>query len=193
MSDTVEIRDRVRELRRVPAGDLKANPKNWRTHPDDQRRALAGVLESVGFADAVLARELEDGTLELIDGHLRADELPPDYMVPVLVLDLSADEADVVLATHDPLAALAGRDGDLLSDLIDSIQTDNADLARLLRSIELDDEIARDVAEQTAEEIPASKYSEQYGVIVLCEGETHQQTVYAELLEAGHTCRVVVT
>lgn len=37
------------------------------------------------------------------------------------------------------------------------------------------------------------RYKEQYGVIVICESETHQEAVYNELKEAGYTCKVVVT
>ncbi len=65
------IRDRIVELRRVPAAELRANPKNWRRHPETQARALRSVLEQVGYAGALLARETAEG-LELIDGHLRA-------------------------------------------------------------------------------------------------------------------------
>lgn len=43
----MQIRDRIRELRRVPARELRANPRNWRTHPQRQREALAGVLAVV--------------------------------------------------------------------------------------------------------------------------------------------------
>ena len=63
------IRDRIVDFRRVPASSLIPNPSNWRTHPEEQRAALAGVLESVGIVDAVIARETPNG-LELIDGHL---------------------------------------------------------------------------------------------------------------------------
>ena len=83
----MRIRDRVRELRRVRARDLLANPKNWRIHPKAQTAALRGLLGEVGYADALLARELSDGRLQLIDGHLRA-ETTPSAMVPVLILDL---------------------------------------------------------------------------------------------------------
>ena len=65
----MKIRDRIKEFNRVPAKDLLPNPKNWRTHPDQQADALKGVLSEIGFADAVLARETEDG-LMLINGHL---------------------------------------------------------------------------------------------------------------------------
>ena len=68
------IRDRVLELRRVPASELHSNPANWRRHPKAQRAALAAMLRQVGFAGAALARETADGSLELIDGHMRAEE-----------------------------------------------------------------------------------------------------------------------
>jgi ParB-like chromosome segregation protein Spo0J len=65
----MQIRNRIKELRHVPASDLRPNPKNWRTHPKAQQDALRGILAEVGMADACLARELDDGTLMLIDGH----------------------------------------------------------------------------------------------------------------------------
>ncbi len=55
------IRDRIRELRRVPASALLANPKNWRRHPAAQQAALRGVLAEIGYADALLARETPEG------------------------------------------------------------------------------------------------------------------------------------
>lgn len=86
------FRDRIRELRRVPAGELQADPRNWRRHPENQKRALRGVLAEIGYADALIAREDQEGGLILIDGHLRA-ETTPDQMVPVLVTDLTEQEA----------------------------------------------------------------------------------------------------
>ncbi|MBC7240172.1 MAG: hypothetical protein H5T71_08750, partial [Chloroflexi bacterium] len=112
----MHIRDRIKELRRVRAGDLRPNPRNWRIHPDKQRAALRGILAEIGYADALLARELADGTLELIDGHLRA-ETTPDAVVPVLILDLDEQEAAKLLALLDPLANLAEADTEALADL----------------------------------------------------------------------------
>ena len=100
------IRDRIVELRRVRASELRHNPKNWRTHPTGQRNAVRGVLADVGYVDALLARQRDDGQLELVDGHLRA-ETTPDEVVPVLVLDVNEAEADKLLAVLDPLVGLA--------------------------------------------------------------------------------------
>lgn len=120
------LRDRIVELRRVPARDLIPNPKNWRRHPEAQSRALRSVLEDVGYADALLVRETPEG-LVLIDGHLRA-ETTPDQTVPVLVLDVSEDEAAKILATLDPLAGMAVTDEEALSLLLETVTIDSAEL-----------------------------------------------------------------
>lgn len=134
------VRDRIKELRRVKASSLHANPRNWRTHPETQQQAMRGVLEAIGYADALLARELPDGSLELIDGHLRA-ETTPDQEVPVLIVDLDQDEAHTLLAVLDPLAALAETNTDALASLLCESQTDNDALAALLDTIAADNGI----------------------------------------------------
>jgi DNA modification methylase len=130
--DKIRIQDRIRELRRVRARDLLSNPKNWRRHPKAQADALRGLLTEIGYADALLARELPDGRLMLIDGHLRA-ETTPDAQVPVLVLDVSAEEADKILLTLDPLAAMAESDAERIKQLLQTVRTDNQALEELLR------------------------------------------------------------
>ena len=47
-----------RRLRRVPARELIANPRNWRRHPARQAAALRGLLQEVGYADALVCGEL---------------------------------------------------------------------------------------------------------------------------------------
>ena len=113
---SMTIRNRITRLEYVKAGTLQPDSRNWRRHPKAQRDALQTVLASVGYADAVIAREV-DGQLVLIDGHLRAD-LDPDQVIPVLVTDLDEHEAGQVLATLDPLAAMATADNDALETLV---------------------------------------------------------------------------
>ncbi|MCL4368482.1 MAG: DNA methylase [Actinobacteria bacterium] len=110
------IRDRTVELRRVRAEELIANPRNWRRHPPAQVAALQSVLEEIGYAGALVARETQDGLI-LIDGHLRAG-LEPTQVVPVLVVDVTEAEADTLLATLDPIAAMAETDLDALTALL---------------------------------------------------------------------------
>ena len=116
------MRSRIIELRSVKASELLPDPRNWRRHPPAQRNALRAMMDEVGVVDAVIARETSDG-LMLVDGHLRAG-LDPDATLPVLVVDLDEAEAGQVLATLDPLAAMATEDGDALTALLDSITGD---------------------------------------------------------------------
>jgi len=127
----MKIKNRVKELRIVPASELLPNPKNWRTHPESQKNALRGVLSEVGMADACLARELPDGSLMLIDGHLRAETVA-DAKVPVLILDVTEAEADKILATLDPLAAMAEKDAEQLASLLGDLKEQNDNLAALV-------------------------------------------------------------
>lgn len=130
----MEIKDRIVDFRRVPASELRPNPKNWRVHPDGQKQGLKTVLAEIGMADAVIARTMEDGGLELIDGHLRTETLT-DTPIPTLIVDLNDAEADTVLATLDPLASLASPDLKALSSLMQGLDTENDSLNILLEDI----------------------------------------------------------
>ncbi len=99
------MKDRVKEFKRIPASELNANPKNWRTHPREQVQMFEELMEEVGFADVVVVREV-DGGYELIDGHMRTGMLPNEE-IPAIVVDLNDEEADLLLATMDPLGAMA--------------------------------------------------------------------------------------
>ena len=123
----MKIRNRIKELRNVLASTLKPNPKNWRTHPQAQSEAMRGILAEIGYADSLIARELPDGTLMLIDGHLRA-ETTPDEMVPVQIVDLTEAEADKLLLSLDPLAAMAESNAAAMKQLCDDAETNNAAL-----------------------------------------------------------------
>jgi DNA modification methylase len=130
----VNIRDRIKELRRVPADQLQPNPKNWRKHPESQANALRGILAEVGIASAVLARETPEGGLMLIDGHLRTETLH-NAEIPVLVLDVSEEEADKILATIDPLGAMAEADADKLRELLEEVETASEALADMFTEL----------------------------------------------------------
>tara|TARA_R110000737_G_scaffold152341_1_gene181618 strand:+ start:972 stop:1517 length:546 start_codon:yes stop_codon:yes gene_type:complete len=125
------IRDRIKDLRRVKASDLKDHPQNWRTHPDVQRRAVDGLLREVGFAGAIVAYEDEGGELVIIDGHLRAEQTG-ETEVPVLVTDLSEAEARLVLATFDPIGELAATADVELTELLKSVEAEDAAVQELL-------------------------------------------------------------
>ncbi|MEN1679469.1 MAG: ParB N-terminal domain-containing protein [Planctomycetota bacterium] len=179
------VQDRVKELRRVRAGDLTTHPENWRTHPKHQRRAMRAVLSEVGYADALVARELPDGRLQLVDGHLRA-ETTPDATVPVLVVDLDDAEAAKVLLTHDPIAAMAGADAERVSSLMAKTESDSKPLHELLDRL-----LAKCQAPMDASDRPEIELPESYQVVVECKDETDQEAIFTRMREEGYRCRVL--
>lgn len=184
----MQIRDRIKELRRVRAGDLRPNPRNWRLHPQVQQDALRGVLAEVGYADALLARELDDGTLMLVDGHLRA-ETTPDAVVPVLVLDVDEIEADKILLTHDPLASMATVSDENLQQLLADVQTENAAVQSMLEQLASSAPGSAGVSPEFTP--PEVTISESYQVVVECRDEDDQKDVFDQMHSAGYRCRVL--
>lgn len=126
----MKIRDRIKSLRRVKASEILPHPKNWRVHPPEQQDALRGVLAEIGWAGAALVRETKDG-LQFIDGHARGD-VAGDTKIPVLVLDVTEEEANKILATHDPLASMATADEQALGELLAQIDTESEALQEML-------------------------------------------------------------
>src|SRR5213595_736311 len=94
------IRNRIKGHRRVRAGDLVPHELNFRLHPDMQRSALHALYKDVIFARSLLAYELPDGRLKLIDGRLRRD-MDPNMQVEVEVLDVNDAEARALLLSLD--------------------------------------------------------------------------------------------
>ena len=184
----MHIRDRIKELRRVRAELLRPNPANWRTHPETQRSTLKDLLTEIGYADALLARELPDGTLELVDGHLRA-ETTPDVEVPVLVLDIDEAEARKLLATLDPLCGMAGTNHQAFSELRQNIETESSAVRALV------DDVLRRKLEASAV-VPAGgpemNIPPCFQVVVECEDEDGQREVYERLTAEGYKCRLLL-
>ena len=113
---------------------IQFNPRNWRVHPLNQQNALKGVLEEVGWVQEVIVNKR---TGNLIDGHLRCQLAAREgnKTIPVVYVDLSEEEEALVLSTLDPIAAMAVTDKQKLDDLFASIETENADVLKMLDDI----------------------------------------------------------
>lgn len=130
----LKLRDRIVELKRVPASSLVPHDSNWRVHGEAQRAAMKGILADVGFAGVVLTRKLPGGKLQIIDGHLRG-ELAGKGKIPVIVTDLTDDEAKKLLLTYDPVGAMAEANHQALKELLASVATQDPGLQSLLDSL----------------------------------------------------------
>lgn len=184
----MKIRDRIKELRRVPACDLIPNPRNWRTHGKAQAEALQGLLAEVGFAGAVLARETPEG-LMLIDGHLRS-ETAGAGIIPVLVLDVTESEADKILATYDPIGAMADSDAAKLDSLLRDVQTGNQALATMLAELA---EAAGVIPGADTDEPEQVDNPEQFEILITLQKEEQQAELLERLTAEGYKCRSLIS
>ncbi len=145
------------------------------------------MLDEIGYAGALLARELDDGSLELIDGHLRA-ETTPDAQVPVLVLDVTEAEALKLLATFDPLGSLAETNQNALDDVLALVETESQAVRQLL------DELALRVDEGPEAAVPHEAPPltlNLFQVVVQCQDEAEQRSVFEQMSSQGLKCRLL--
>ncbi len=116
---------------------LLANPANWRIHTKEQEKALETVLSKVGWVQRIVVNRV---TGHVVDGHLRVAMAisKGEPSVPVLYVDLSPEEEALVLATLDPIGAMAGTDPEKLEALLRDLPNMGAEVDALLAKIGTD-------------------------------------------------------
>lgn len=141
----VQWRNRITGSGELPTSSFLANEGNWRIHPKNQQDGLGGVLGSIGWVqDVIVNRRTSEewgadrGVETLVDGHLRvtlALRQGDDTPVPVKYVDLTPAEEATVLATLDPIAAMAASDRDKLDSLMRQVQSDDERVQALMADI----------------------------------------------------------
>lgn len=115
------------ESAEVDPRELTANPMNWREHPEKQLSALEGVMNTVGWVDKVLVNKR---TGHVVDGHARIELAlrREEASVPVDFIDVSEEDEKLILATFDPLSAMAATNADILAELVEEVSYDMGQL-----------------------------------------------------------------
>ena len=182
---------RIREHRKVRASELLVHPLNPRIHPDAQKSALSAILNEIGFARSLLAYETPEGKLQLIDGHLRK-ELFQDQEVMVEILDVNEQEANALLLSLDPLAALAQFDSPTLEALRKAAATESEALQTLWDSIDSSTRKTKDELKEAIQK-KAPILKEQFLVLVECESEAQQLSLLDSLKKQQFRCKALLS
>jgi hypothetical protein len=113
---------------------LLANPLNWRVHTSEQKKAISAVLDKVGWVQRVVVNRT---TGHVVDGHLRVAMAisKGEPSVPVLYVEVSPEEEALLLATLDPISAMAGTDKEKLEELLRDIPNMGAEIDALLSGL----------------------------------------------------------
>src|SRR5512138_1938348 len=117
----------------IEAGSLNENPANWRRHSPEQLQSIKDLLQDpdIGWAGACLYNER---TKRLIDGHARKSVADPSTPIPVLVGDWSEEAERKILATLDPVGAMAQGDPAAYAALVESITAESLWVRDLLHN-----------------------------------------------------------
>ena len=182
-------RDRIMGSGEEAPDQLLANPANWRIHPKAQQDALAGALDAVGWVQQVLVNRR---TGFVVDGHARVALALSrgEPTVPVLYVDLDPGEEALVLATLDPIGAMAGRDDEKLKALLADVTVDDAGLLALLGDLAASEPKAGLVDPDEVPEPPEEPYVKPGELWrlgdhrILCGDATNEQDV-ARLLDGA--------
>lgn len=129
-----KIKNRIVGSGEEALDQIMFNPRNWRIHPLNQQNALKGVLGEVGWVQQVIVNKR---TGNLVDGHLRCQLAAREgaTTIPVVYIDVSEEEESLVLATLDPIAAMAATDKQKLDELMHDIQSDDENIQKLMSDI----------------------------------------------------------
>lgn len=128
-------RNRIVRYGEQSADQFLAHPNNPRRHPQAQRDAVKGSLDTLGFIAPVI---INKNTGFLIDGHervMQALSKGDGTPVPFIEVDLSEDEEALALASFDWITQMAYYDKDALNTLLDDVSTDNEALQSLLSDL----------------------------------------------------------
>lgn len=142
---------------------LVANPRNYKAHPVNQRKALLMAIDDVGFVRSITVNK-QTGTI--IDGHLRVALAIQEKQaaVDVELVELSPREEIRVLASMDPIGGLAEVDGKKLDALLADLAGSDTDV--LKRAMDASGPVAkkRKPAANTQASIGAYRFEIKRGV-----------------------------
>ena len=145
----------IKELVWVDPNTLDDNPLNWRKHPARQKDAISASIKANGWSDTLTYNET---TGKLIDGHARKAIAIKEGIeaVPVLVGNWTPEQEKHLLATLDPLAAMAETDAEALQSLTESLQADTEQIQSLGKK-------DKDILNQLNQDIDAYAFDVQIG------------------------------
>jgi len=175
------------QVEQLKVGDLIPYVNNSRTHSDEQVMQVASSIKEFGFTNPILIDD--DGGIIAGHGRLMAAKKLDIDEVPCIRLGyLSEAQRKAYVIADNKLALNSGWDNDLLK--IELMQLDSIDFDLNLTGFDLS-ELANIFDPVTEEiELKEQTYSETFNIIIECDDEQNQESIYNELQEKGYKCQV---
>ena len=169
--------------------DLIPYVNNSRTHDEEQVIQICSSIKEFGFTNPVLIDE--DNGIIAGHGRLMAAKKLELNTVPCLVLaGLSEAQKKAYVIADNAIALNASWDMDKLSLEVEALEAADFDLSLLGFNDDFLVSLYDEPADTPEKEKPEEQYAEIFNILVECEDENHQQTIYDELTGKGLKCRV---
>lgn len=180
-------------IKRIAAA--KYNPRKNLQPADPEWQKIKRSIAEFGYVDTMVWNKR---TGNLVGGHQRLKVLAAEFGVKAV--DVSV--VDLPLAKEKALNVALNRisgewDTTALADLLSELQTE-AEVDATVTGFdakEIDVAIAEALAEQATadkEETPHDpRLTDQYGVLVTCNGEAQQKKAYKQITGLGYECKVL--
>jgi hypothetical protein len=180
------------EVRRVASVDLlHHDPANARRHSPKNIEAIKGSLLEYGQQKPIVIDK--GGKVLAGNGTLEAARAAGLGDLWVVVTDLDSLKQLGFSIADNRTAELAEWDEETLGSLLETLR-DNPDANAEAAGFDgaAMSEVIDGIDREAGSDPPDDKYTEQYGVIVVCDDEAHQERVFSAL-STKYQCRVVVT
>lgn len=179
------------EYRLIPARLLRPHPHNPNR---GDKEAIAESIEVNGFYGAVLVRAhpTNEGEFEILAGEHRMTEAVAaaegdlEVGIPCIVASYDDIGAARVLLADNETAKRSTYDADELTRVLHSLGSLEGTGFTLAELSDFEDERQRNEPSPSDE----SGFVREYGVVVYCDDEPHQQEIYEKLRAEGLRVRV---
>lgn len=176
------------DIKMININDVIPYEKNAKKHPEEQVEYIANSIKRFGWKQPIVIDK--ENVVVVGHGRLLAAQKLGYEQVPVLYADDLTEDEIKAFRLADNKTNESDWDFELLDLELEELEP--------IEDIDMGDfgfgEPEGGGGEQGATDTESSSgfnYQEQYGVIVMCEDEPEQETVYNRLTGEGYTCKVV--
>lgn len=182
-TEQIAARWRNEIVRYDPRADLrtlKPSPENPKTHPNAQLDALEGLINEVGIVAPLIVNER---TMQVLDGHARLEKglARGETHGPVAYVNVSDARARLILATFDPIGALAQTDKAKMAELLANAEVEEKKLVAFLATLRPAPFVPTETPVPPVPEIPVTQPGDMWRLgphRILCADATTSDAVF---------------
>ncbi len=182
----------------IPKSKLKRLDGNPRKVKDkDAIKKLQKLIESHGFQNPLQVYAENNGDFSILCGNHRFEAGCAAGMTDFPCIQYFGDREQALARALSDNKSSDWTEWDipLLKDVLAELDTGAFDIEELTGFSDADiNELMGNIkSDDLNDDVPDDKYKEQYGVIVICESEAHQEEIFNKLSSNGYNVKVVVT